>query len=160
MAIRNDGDVLVTGGGDEEGRCVLVQVATGRVLGVFAGAHADGVESVCFCDSMPLVVSGALDGSIAIWDLQTQQLRATGRHEDAVTQLQFNSGSTTQFTSISMDRTVRQWDARTGQQLHCWQGHGEGILCMAFTHGQSDQASSVVTGGDDGVCLVFSAANA
>lgn len=54
-------------------------------------------------------------------------------------------------TSSSVDRTIRQWDARTGQCMQTWRGHQDVVLGFAATL----DGGRVVTCGDDGVCLVF-----
>ena len=56
------------------------------------------------------------------------------------------------FTTCSVDRTVRQWDARTGRCLRVWKGHQDVVLDLDV----ASDGRRLVTCGDDGVCLVFS----
>lgn len=39
------------------------------------------IESVGFCPSLPLALTGSLSGVLAVWDLPTQKLRQQCRHE-------------------------------------------------------------------------------
>lgn len=70
--------------------------------------------------------------------------------QDAVTQLRWHATEPF-FTSVSADRTVRVWDARTGECLKVFRGHHETILDFAI----STDGRTIVTGSDDGSALVF-----
>ena len=56
------------------------------------------------------------------------------------------------MTSTSIDKTVRRWDIRTGQEIARKTGHQDGIVGgLALTK----DGKKVVTGGDDTVALVW-----
>lgn len=113
--------------------------------------HTDSVETSSFCDVLPLAATGSVDGSISIWDVQTQRLRATLNHEDAVVKVKFVKNSP-MLATCSADRTVKMWDARTGQCIKSWSGHRDTVLDIAV----SDDGNVICSASDDGTCLVFS----
>ena len=59
--------------GSEDGSSRLVSTATGKVAATLAG-HSDSVETVRFCNAMPFVASGSVDGHVVVWDLQVRLL--------------------------------------------------------------------------------------
>lgn len=80
--------------------------------------------------SLPLAATGSVDGTVSIWDVQTQRLRATLSHEDAVVKAKFVKNSP-MLATCSADRTVKMWDARTGQCVKSWSGHRDTVLDIA-----------------------------
>jgi ribosome assembly protein SQT1 len=92
-----------------------------------------------------------VDGNISIWDVQTQRLRATLAHDDAVVKVKFVKNSP-MLASCSADRTIKMWDARTGQCVKTWVGHRDAVLDIAV----ADDGNVVVSASDDGTSLVFS----
>ena len=56
----------------------------GKVLAALT-AHDTSVESVGFCDCMPLAASAGMDGKLCIWDLNTYGLRHTCLHDAGIT---------------------------------------------------------------------------
>lgn len=98
-----------------------------------------------------MAATGSVDGSISIWDVQTQRLRATLNHDDAVVKVKFVKNSP-MLATCSADRTVKMWDARTGQCLKSWSGHRDTVLDIAV----ADDGNVICSASDDGTCLVFS----
>ncbi|KAJ2856271.1 60S ribosomal subunit assembly or modification protein [Coemansia erecta] len=129
-----DPHLVVSGGGDDR-----------------AFNATESVEAVGLCSVLPLAASGSVDGSLSIWDINTMRLRTTLSHDDSVTGLLWHDESPL-LTSVSMDCTVRTWDARTGDCVRVSRGHQEGIMDFAL----SRDGHTVVTASDDGCCLVFS----
>ncbi|KAH8662604.1 ribosome biogenesis protein Sqt1, partial [Xylariales sp. PMI_506] len=149
---------------------------------ILASLHtqADGIETLAFSPTQPLLAAGSVDGSIAIYD--TSRRFALRRHireaheEFSVVKLEFVRGAGNPvadgwlLTSCGMDGVVRRWDVRgaaatsaAGQGgasnlIKEWRGHrgdGEGGGVLGFVQG--DSGERVVTAGDDGVVLVFEA---
>ena len=134
-------------------------------------AHSESVESLSFHPSIPLLASGSVDGTIALYDAaRGYAVRHTLRgHVDAVVKVDFAAPEPASraaagwvLTSCGIDGSVRRWDARAGVQTACLRGHlsgngaeGEGgVLGFVQTHDR------IVTAGDDGVALVFELAGA
>ncbi|KAJ3093068.1 hypothetical protein HK102_010973 [Quaeritorhiza haematococci] len=148
LAVNKDSSLALTG--SQDGTAKLIHLGNPRILGSFEN-HTESVEAVDFSPTVAWAATGSVDGSLNIWDLTTLRLRHTCRHDDAVTRIKFHESSPL-LTSVSVDRTVRLWDTRTGNSEKIWKGHQDSILDFAQTH----DGSIVVTGGDDGVALVFS----
>ncbi|CAM0139526.1 60S ribosomal subunit assembly or modification protein [Umbelopsis sp. WA50703] len=137
--------------GSADGTAKLINLHSGNIIASLEN-HSDSIETVSFCDALPLAATGSVDSKVSIWDIQTHRVRHTLLHEDAVIQVKFVSNSVNLVT-CSADRTVRLWDARNGQCLKKWMGHQDAVLGFAV----SSNGDTVVTGSDDGTCLVFKA---
>ena len=135
--------------GGEDAGCRLVHAESGKLVAALGG-HSDSVESVAICDCLPVAASASMDGQIIIWDLNSHQPRLTLRHDDGVTQVQFLRDSPL-LLSASVDRTLRLWDVRSGDCQRIFQGHQDMILSF----GVAQDLTVAVTGGEDGVALVF-----
>ncbi|ORX48583.1 WD40 repeat-like protein [Hesseltinella vesiculosa] len=147
LAINRDSTLAISG--DMEGKARLINITSGSIVASLEN-HADSVESISFCDILPLAATGSVDGTISIWDTQTHRLRSTLQHDDAIIKVRFVKNAP-YLVSCSADRTVRMWDARTAQCVKVWQGHRDAVLDIAV----SDDGAGVVTASDDGHCLVF-----
>ncbi|GBG25514.1 Angio-associated migratory cell protein [Hondaea fermentalgiana] len=143
--------------GGVDGTVRLARLETRKIVASFqhdapkAGAAGEeevgSVESVDFSDTLPFVASGATDGTVKIWDLNTQTCRQVLRHEDAVVRVRFVPGSPT-LISCSADGTTRMWDARSGQQMRVLTHHGNMVLNFAMRPG------IFVSCSDDHTCRV------
>jgi len=80
----------------------------------------------------PLVATSSVDGKICLWDVQTQRLRHTLAHDDAVVKVLWHLTEPFLY-SCSMDKTVRVWDARTGACVKLFRGHVDPLLDIAIT---------------------------
>ncbi|KAJ1729271.1 60S ribosomal subunit assembly or modification protein [Coemansia sp. Benny D160-2] len=147
LALAADDQVVLTGSMD--GSAKLVHIGNGTILGSLDNA-TESVEAVGLCSVLPLAATGSVDGSLSIWDISAMRLRTTLKHDDSVTRLAWHADSPL-LTSVSMDCSVRTWDARTGECVRVWRGHQEGIMDFAMT----PDGSTIVTASDDGCCLVF-----
>ena len=139
-------------------------------------AQGDGVETLDFSQPpLTLLAAGSVDGSIALFDAAHNF--AMRRHipeaheEEAVIQVEFvktplgtPNPSGYLLTSCGNDGVVRRWDVRGGTAAAGkglageWRGHrggGEGGGILGFVQGGGGK--QIVTAGDDGVSLVFSA---
>jgi WD40 repeat protein len=99
---------------------------------------------------MPLGVTADIEGKINIWDINTLSLRQSCNHEEAVTRIKFLSNSPI-FVTSSMDKTVRMWDVRTGENLKTWYGHEDAIMDISIT----SDCKKVVSCSDDGTLRVY-----
>ncbi|KAL7754152.1 60S ribosomal subunit assembly or modification protein [Sorochytrium milnesiophthora] len=147
IGVNPAGTVAVVGG--SEGNARLVNLTNGHLLSSLA-LHSGSLESVIVSPSLPFAALASADGSMTILDLNTIATRLTVRHDDAIVKAQWTADGL-YVVSVSTDHTVRVWDARTGAQIKVWRGHMDPIQCFAMT----PQGDMVVSGGDDGVCLVF-----
>ncbi|MCL2115730.1 MAG: DUF4062 domain-containing protein [Methanobrevibacter sp.] len=115
--------------------------------------HTDVVHSVCFSSDDKYVVSGSHDGSVRVWDLQTQEeiTRLEG-HTSVVNSVCFSSddkyvvsGSGNPF---SKDNSVRVWDLQTQKEITRLKGHTRGVNSVCFS---SDDKYIVSGTGDNSV---------
>lgn len=60
--------------GDMDGKVFYCHLQTGET-GSLLGKHADSVESIAFCKSLPICVSGGIDANIFIYDLNSNDIR-------------------------------------------------------------------------------------
>jgi WD40 repeat protein len=122
--------------------------------------------SVAFCESEehPWVASGATDGSVLLWDLNTFAVRHRLLHEDAVVKLAWVPAGSTTLVVATADGCVRVWDGRDGRCVVNHTGHAGIVLDFAAVPvsvgSGADSAAAhrpaVVTAGDDGVCRLYS----
>jgi WD40 repeat protein len=111
------------------------------------------VEAVAFCASHPWLASAGTDSRVILWDLVAGTRRAVLAHGGAVVAaLWVPVRGEARLVTASADGQVRLWDARTASLLKGLTGHTDAILDMAL----SKDGKYVVSGGDDGVCRVFS----
>lgn len=99
----------------------------------------------------PLLAAGSVDGRIYLYDTQSYRLRNTLSHDDAVTAIAIPQDSS-ELTSTSVDKSVRRWDIRTGQEIARRTGHQDAIVGGLAL---SKDGKKAVTGGDDTVALVW-----
>jgi ribosome assembly protein SQT1 len=178
LAINPASTLAVVGGAS--GSLRVVSLSKGEVVGALGGhTEGDSVEAVQFVDvagtgaGSGVVVTGGTDGKACVWDLSTMRLRATLEHQafilspidflsvlrlgpvfkqDAVTSIVAHPPPKGYLVvSGSADKTLRTWDARTGTLIREHKGHQGAILGVAL----GLKGDVVVSGGDDGVCLVF-----
>ncbi|KAF3156465.1 hypothetical protein TWF106_005006 [Orbilia oligospora] len=177
VAANPAGTVIVVGGSTGECKVVALPTAGTQTGGRSAGARrggsatagtqsaqilatlstqSDSIESLAFSPSLPLLASASVDGSIVLYDTQRWAVRRTiSGHEDSVVKVLFEEGQRGWLlTSCSVDRTVRRWDCRSGEEKFKWQGHSDGILGFVV-----DSNGRVITAGDDHVALVFEEAS-
>ncbi|RKP09831.1 WD40-repeat-containing domain protein [Thamnocephalis sphaerospora] len=147
LAINHDDTIVLTGSTDKSAR--LVHLHSGNILGALDN-HTDSIETVDFCNTMPLAVTGSLDNTASIWDVTTMRLRQTVQHDGAVIRAKWLQ-DTPLLATCSADCTVRLWDGRSGQCERTWRGHQETVLDFAL----SCDGNTLVTASDDGVSLVF-----
>ncbi|KAH9178197.1 ribosome biogenesis protein Sqt1 [Lactarius sanguifluus] len=165
LAVNPASTVAVVGGAN--GGVRVVGLSKGEVISALGGhAEEQSVEAIVFVNivgavdgsSAPAapvgagtVVTGATDGKVCIWDLNTNRLRTTLEHKDAVTSLLVHPTKPHLVISSSADHTLRTWDARGGTLVREHKGHQELINGAAL--GRNGEI--VVSAGDDGACLVF-----
>ena len=74
--------------GAVDGTLRLGHAESGRLLAHLA-SHEASVEAAGFCQPLPLAASGAMDGKLAIWDLNSFTLRHTCAHGAGVIELRW-----------------------------------------------------------------------
>lgn len=159
LASNKDGSLVLTGSVD--GCAKLINPNTGKVVGMFSvdGGKARGskdkeesnsVESVGFCSILPLIAVAYLDGTLAIYDIPSQTLRHRCQHQAGIVHLQWEESSSV-VSTCCLDGALRLWDARTGNMVSEYRGHGAEILDFALNR----EATLAVTASGDNTAKVF-----
>ena len=149
LAINPTSTVVAVGGAD--GLVKLLNLSNGNLLATLGAKTGDSIESVAWSTTLPILAAGSIDGRIYLYDTQSYRLRNTLSHDDAVTAMILPAGSF-ELTSTSIDKSVRRWDIRTGQEIARRTGHQDAIVGGLAL---SKDGKKVVTGGDDTVALVW-----
>ncbi|TFK75235.1 ribosome biogenesis protein Sqt1 [Pluteus cervinus] len=146
--------------GGAAGGVRVISLSKGEIVSTLGG-HTEGesIEAITFVDltgssntGPGVAVTGGTDGKICIWDLSTMRLRTTLQHEDPITTLLTHPATKGHIlVSASADKSLKSWDARTGEVLRVHEGHQGPVLAASLGLG----GSVVVSAGDDGLCYVF-----
>ena len=146
VAFSPDGYTIASGSRDAT--VGLWDVETGEHYNPLIG-HTDSVNSVAFSPDGNTIASGSSDGTVRLWGADGGELTLTG-HTYGVEVVAFSPDGTTLASSGGYyDRTVRLWDAETGQHLQTLTGHTYGVEGVAFSPDGTTLASS------DGTVLLW-----
>lgn len=114
MAFSNDKLFVALGTGDlysyilGEYPIELFVLETGERINRYYG-NTSASYSVTFSPDNKLLASGALDGTVRIWDIQTgEQVALLNTHTDSITQVLFSEDGT-RLATASEDGTIRLW---------------------------------------------------
>lgn len=90
----------------------------------------------------PVIISGSLDNTIKIWDMNTGKcIRTLFGHVEGVWSLAF---CTLRIVSGSHDKTVRIWDFASGKCMHALEGHSGPVTNVALSD------TKIISASDDG----------
>jgi WD40 repeat protein len=95
--------------------------------------NADGVLTVGFSQDGKLLISGHADGSIAVWDLQSQAppVRLTG-HVNNITSIMVDRDNRF-LVSGSLDNRAKLWDLAKHKELMTLSGHDDAVWSVAVS---------------------------
>jgi WD40 repeat protein len=102
--------------------------------------HTNYVESVTFMPDGKTVLSGSLDNTLKLWDIETgQEIHTLSGHTGWImSAVAFKEGDTAlakdnRVLSGSYDKTIKLWDSKTGQVLDTFEGHARAIFSVALS---------------------------
>lgn len=134
--------MMLLSGGEEvlvvsrfmDGTSKLWHPATGRALGDL-NHHTSHVRAATTAelDGAPIVVTASADTTACIWSHGTLLHELVG-HESQVNAVAVCSGDTPRVATASSDRTVRLWDAATGDPVHPPMHHRAIATDLCFCH--------------------------
>jgi len=95
--------------------------------------HTDEVDGLAFSPDGRFALSGSLDNTARLWDVETGQVihTLTG-HTAGIRNVAYSPDGNYLLTG-SGDNTARLWDAETGQELYTLTGHTAEVNGVAFS---------------------------
>ena len=140
--------VLATGGED----CKVNVWRVGNASNIWTlGQNKSPIECLCFDNDEQYLVSGALNGSLKIFDLNEGKLaRSLLGHQ--VNTCSINYHPFGEFiVSGSIDNTMKVWDVRNKTCIQTYTGHEKEITCVKF----SPDGRWVASSGKDGQLFLW-----
>eukprot|EP00042_Codosiga_hollandica_P017336 m.47259 g.47259 ORF g.47259 m.47259 type:complete len:257 (+) comp47531_c0_seq1:1279-2049(+) len=131
LSLYFDEDRVVSAGMDMEIRVWDFEGACRMTL----SGHQSGISSVQFDARFNVIFSGAFDGELRFWDLNTGELLETidwihsEGHRQAIRNLQTNAH---RIITASDDKTMKVWDIQTRRRLLTIKCHDDGVTCLSF----------------------------
>ncbi|MFN0173794.1 MAG: caspase family protein, partial [Saprospiraceae bacterium] len=98
------------------------------------------VMSVAFSPDGKTVLTGSLDYTAKLWDLNGREIQSFSGHAEEVESVAFSPDGKTVLTG-SWDNTAKLWDLN-GREIQSFSGHAEHVLSVAF----SPDGKTVLTG--------------
>jgi WD40 repeat protein len=142
LALSPEGkQVLAGGGGYQSAALQLWNIEAGKSIRTFQG-HKDWVRSVAVSPDGKRGLSGSMDGTVRLWDLETgKQLRSL-KHASGIQGVAFSpdglfaiSGSGSQWRATRTrtepspgDWLLHVWDLETGKEMAQLAGHRWGLM--------------------------------
>jgi WD40 repeat protein len=129
-----DGKFLVIGGGapTEDGELKLIDVAAGKVVKEFKGAHSDTVFGVRFSPDGKLLASCGADKFVKIHEVDSQKfVKSFEGHTHHVMDVGWtNDGKL--LASCGADNVVKVWDYEKGEQARTINAHTKQATRLMF----------------------------
>ena len=97
------------------------------------GNNKSSIESLCFSDEEQCVVSGAMSGSIKVFDLNVGKLvRSLRGHQVNTCTLDYHPYGEF-IVSGSSDTSMKVWDVRQKTCIQTYSGHEKEVTCVRFS---------------------------
>ena len=135
--------------GDADGGLFLSNI-DGNVKGALSG-HTDSIEAIAFSSTLPLAVSGSLDKSLRVWDLDTLSLRQSLEMEGGVLHVHWHPTQQLILAACQKSHKIRLYDPRVLELVREWSGPTSTINDLSV----SATWDRFVTAEDAGPVLVF-----
>ena len=143
----------IVAAGCEDGSIHILHLEQEKVLAKLNG-HTDTVEALCWYvdSSIALLISGSLDGQIAIWNGNTYECRIKKEEHMAdggIVKLLMHPNGLPYCITSSTDNTMRVYEVRTGECLQTLTGHSDGVLDISVVKTGAGPNFRVASASDD-----------
>ncbi len=102
------------------------------LLRTFKG-HTSSISSIVVTPDGKQLISGSLDQSIIIWNLETgEELLTLTGHREWVNAIALTPDGK-RVISGSSDKTIKVWDINTGREILTFEGHTDAVVSVAVT---------------------------
>jgi WD40 repeat protein len=106
--------------------------------------HTRGVTSVVFSSDGRFVLSGSMDETLKLWDVDSGRLIRTFAARDSITSVAF-SPDVRLALSGSMAGNLALWDVTSGREIWAFTGHAASVRSVSF----SPDGHHALSGSDD-----------
>ncbi|MEM8643068.1 MAG: WD40 repeat domain-containing protein, partial [Cyanobacteria bacterium P01_G01_bin.54] len=102
------------------------------------------VHSVAFSPDGQFLATAGGDGVIKLWTAAGQFIREIKAHTEPIAQIAFSpaESNSPRLVSASLDKTLKLWDIKTGQEIQTFTGHTDRVYSVAFSPDGQQIASS------------------
>jgi WD40 repeat protein len=115
--------------------------------------HTNAVTSVAFSPDGRYILTGSVDQTAKLWDMEGRELATFTEHLNAVNAVSFSPDGR-RFLTASMDPVAKVWDAHSGEVALTLEGHERAVFTGSF----SADGKRILTGGRDQTAKVWDAA--
>lgn len=150
IAFSHDGTRLASAGINDHyinaSAIILWDVIKGEKI---KGRNVHGVvRSIAFSPDGNLLACGLDDGTVKLWNLQSNHIRILSGHTQPVYSLAFSANGKL-LASGSQDKTIRIWDVQQGKEINKLTGHTNWVRSISF----SPDGTLLVSAGSDSIRL-------
>jgi WD40 repeat protein len=124
-----DGRRLAVGG---LGSVQILEVASQKRLAGWSTSSFHVLYHLAFSADGQQVAAAFGDGAVCVWEIQSEKLLHTFRHDDRVACVAFHPNGK-QLASGSCDNTAKVWDLETGQEVTTLRGHIGYVMALAYS---------------------------
>jgi WD40 repeat protein len=141
VAFSPDGKILVTGRSSINDQVVLWDSSTGNLMMSF-NEHLGAVTCLKFTSDNTVFISGSIDSSIKIWDINNRVVRKTltGHRKgwaSGITDIDISKDNRFIVSVADSDNYIKIWDIEKGREIFSVNGHNSPIYSVKFNHNSS-----------------------
>ncbi len=113
--------------------------------------HGSGVTSVVLSRDSTTLASGAVDGTVKLWDVNTHKnIAILEEHTGDISSVSFSPNGML-LASGSVDGTVKLWDVNTHKNIATLKGHADPVISVVF----SPDGTILASGASDGTIKLW-----